>query len=1176
MTSGGLLQRDTVLDIRLLGPIGAERDGEPVSLGGPRQRAVLARLALTPGRVVTVDRLVEDVWAGDPPATAVNTLQSYVSLLRRALGDPQLLRREGPGYMLAVDRQLLDVARFEDRVTAARTELGSDPGSALGHLEAGLGEWRGPVLADVADEDWARSAATRWNELRMEALEARFDALLALGRHGEAVAELEHIVEENPLREGFARRLMIALYRNGRQADALRVFRETRTLLADELGLDPTPALVELQARILNHDPELAAPASPWTPPINVAAVAEPVETPSAEPETSPVPLPGAVVRAASSAFVGRDRQLAQLHRIWDEITTGGTHAVLLQGEAGAGKSRLGARFAQEAHGRGAIVMWGRATAEVLVPFEPMVEAVRSIMRTVSPEARRRVATQRGLLALLLPELEQIVPEAHLERPDPSVERYLLFETMADLLRTESAEHPFLLVLDDLQWADVPSLTMIDHVLRHEHPGRLMVVATVRVPHEEPTPDLDRWAADLARDGLLTRITLDGLPTDNVAELLRINGFDDSPAADLRAATGGNAFFLTELIQHTEGALTGELPESIRAMIGLRLDRLDPVAARVLNLVVVAGQSATLPILVAATGLEGDQLLDATDAAIAAGLLVEDGAGRLAVPHALIGQAISARLGRTRRSDLHRRVANAIEQASEPKSSPSMLAHHLIEAGSLVERESRVAAGLIAGRHSLEIGAYEDAATWIERVSALITDQIGADDRAELALLRCDVARALGDRSEAIAAVRSAAVWARSTGDPMQLARVAEGWMMSLSGVGFDIGEPADPELVDLMERAIAELPDDQRRYQVRIRSMLTSVLVPDPDPTRRLRLAAEALAIAEADGASELIASAHLARRLALSRRDDLDERTEISLTAVREAESTPNVQLTLTTMLFALSDLLELGRMEEHLAMLDTFQTKATDLHLPLFDVYAQFIAASHELSAGRYAEARRLADSALAAGIRSHGRNAEVIHAGILYRLSLDTGHLAELLPEIRRRVAAHPRLRLWQIALVRTLTEAEDEEEAGKLLAELVDVDGLHLRDNQMFFPSLCALADVAYMLGDRERAEILYRALMPYHRRLAIVGLAGMSMGPVSRYAGRAAHAAGHLEEAEELLREAIGTCVDLGLRPNEALARSNLAALLRELDRPGDSAEADVEEATARSIAEAIGLALPG
>ncbi len=745
MTTGGVqLERETVLDIRLLGPISAERDGEPVSLGGPRQRAVLARLALTPGRVVTVDRLVDDVWAGDPPATAVNTLQSYVSLLRRALGDPQLLRREGPGYLLAVDRRLLDAARFEDRVSAARSDLAGDPGAALAHLEAGLAEWHGPVLADVADEDWARSAATRWNELRMEALETRFDALLALGRHGEAVAELEHTVEEHPLREGFARRLMIALYRNGRQADALRVFRQTRALLADELGLDPTPELVELQARILNHDPELAAPASPWTPPVSVAATVAPAVERGAEPGPSPVPLPAAIVRTGTGAFVGRDGQLAELHRIWKDITQGGTHIALLQGEAGAGKSRLGARFAQEAHSLGAIVMWGRATAEVLVPFEPMVEAVRSVLRTVSPEARRRVATQRGLLALLLPELEQLVPEARLERPDPSVERYLLFETMAELVRTESAEHPFLIVLDDLQWADVPSLSMIDHVLRHEHPGRLMVVATVRVPHDAPLPELDRWAAGLARDGLLTRLAVDGLPTDNVAELLRINGRDERAAADLRAATGGNAFFLTELIQHTDGAIDGELPESIRAMIGLRLDRLDPIAVRVLNLVVVAGQSATLPILVAATGLDGDQLLDATDAAIAAGLLVEDGAGRLAMPHALIGQAISARLGRTRRSDLHRRVADAIEQASEPKSSPSMLAHHLIEAGSLVERESRVAAGLVAGRHSLDIGAYEDAAAWVERVTALVTDQIGADDRAELALLRCDVARARG------------------------------------------------------------------------------------------------------------------------------------------------------------------------------------------------------------------------------------------------------------------------------------------------------------------------------------------------------------------------------------------------------------------------------------------------
>ena len=147
-------------------------------------------------------------------------------------------------------------------------------------------------------------------------------------------------------------------------------------------------------------------------------------------------------------------------------------------------------------------MLWGRATAEAIVPFEPMVEAVRSILRTVSPEARDRVAAERGLLVLLLPELEQIVPEARAERPDPSVERYLLYEMVSELLRTESAVHPMLVVLDDLHWADAPSLRMIEHVLRHEHAGRVMVVATARAPADEPTPDLDRVVAGLVRDGL--------------------------------------------------------------------------------------------------------------------------------------------------------------------------------------------------------------------------------------------------------------------------------------------------------------------------------------------------------------------------------------------------------------------------------------------------------------------------------------------------------------------------------------------------------------------------------------------------------------------------------------------------------------------------------------------------
>ncbi|MET0146892.1 MAG: BTAD domain-containing putative transcriptional regulator [Ilumatobacteraceae bacterium] len=1159
----------------------AERDGEAVSLGGPRQRAVLARLALVSGQVVTVDRLVDDVWAGDPPVTAVNTLQSYVSLLRRALGDAQLLRREGPGYVLVIERGVLDAARFEDRVADARASLATDPQTALTHLEAGLAEWHGPVLADVADEEWARPAAVRWDELRLEALEARFDALLALGRHGEAVGELERTVDEYPLREAFARRLMVALYRSGRQADALRVFSKTRSVLADELGLDPTPELADLQTAILNHDPELAAPAStiPNLAPrpddvrgfatIPAAGAGQPAPT---GPQASPVAMPGPAARAATGTFVGREKQLEVLRARWTSSTAGDSHLTLLVGEAGAGKSRLAARFATEVHDDGAIVLWGRATAEAIVPYEPMVEAVRTVLRTVSPEARRRIAAERGILQLLLPELEQLVPEARFERPDPSVERYLLFETVAELLRAESSRHPMLIVLDDLHWADAPSLKMIEHVLRHELPGQVMVLATVRFPADDPTPELDRVVAGLSRDGLLTRLPVDGLAEGSVAELLRASGRDEASAGELRTATGGNAFFLTELIRHTNGEIGVDLPESIRAMIGLRLDRLDPVVVQVLNLAAVAGPAATLPVLGAASGLDGDQLLDATDVAVAAGLLVEDGAGRIGMPHALIGQAIRARLGRTRRLDLHRRVANAIAQASERQSSPAMLAHHLLEAGSLVDREARVSAGLVAARHSLDIGAYEDAGAWLDRVEALITDQIEPRERAEVALLRCHTEVALGDRTAAIAAARQAAEWGRLTGDAMLLARAAEGWMMSLSGVGFDIGRPPDAELVDLMEQAIATLGPQDRRYQVRIRSMLASVLVPDPDSSRRLELAAEALDIAIADGDPEMRASALLARRLALWQLDNLEERTEAVLAAVTDAHRSGNVQLELTAMLFALTDLLELGRLDEHMAMLADFKRRAGALHIALFEVYATFMEASHALSAGEYHRAERLAEAALAAGIRSHGVNAEVSYAGIWYRLALDLGRLPSTIPETERMLTVSPRLRMWQIALVRALVAAQRFDDAKAVLADLVGPDGVHMRDNQMFLPSTCTLAEVALAVGDRERAQVVRDALEPYATRMAVSGLAGIAIGPVSGYIGLAAHATGDLDGAERLLRDSIAVSARFGMRAHEARFRHALAAVVRQRAANGDAATADEEDHLAAAIAADIGL----
>ncbi len=1164
------------LDIRLLGPITAELGGEPVSLGGPRQRAVLARLALVAGHIVTVDRLVDDVWPGGPPTTAVNTLQSYVSLLRRALGDANTLRREGPGYLLAVDREALDVTRFEDRVAEGRRLGPGEEGLRL--LDAALAEWRGPVMADLVDEEWARSAAVRWEELRMSALEARYDALLTLGRHAEAVVELERTTEEHPLREGFARRLMIALYRCDRQADALRVFSRTRSVLAEELGLDPSPALVELQTAILTHDPNLKqrGPTAPPFPTSSAAAqaAAEPELVAASAPPASPVPLPGPVVRAAKTAFVGRQAHLGTLHRLWSEAVGGDRHLALLTGEAGAGKSRLAARFASDVHSMGGIVLWGRATQDAVVPFEPMVEALRTALRTVSSEAAARIAQDRGILVLLLPELDHLVPGVRPERPDPSVERYLLFETVAELLHGESREHPLLIVLDDVQWADAPSLKMIEHVIRHELTSRTMVVMTVRSPADDPAPELDRVAATLARDGLLTRISVDALGTGEVGTLLELHGHEAIGAAELRAATGGNAFFLTELIRNADGEPGADLPDSVRDMLGVRLDRLDPVVMQVLNLTAVAGQAATLPVLVAASGLDGDRLLDATDHAVSAGLLVEDGAGRLAMPHALIGQVIDERLGRTRRLDLHRRLGEALEQDSEPNSSPARHAHHLMAAGGLIDRHRRIAAGLAAGQHSLSIAAYEDAATWVRRAGELVVAETEIGDQVAVKLLESEVARAIGDGASAMAAAKEAAALARIGEDASLVAGAAETWVMSLSGVGFDIGRPADPELVELMELAIATLPESDRRYQVRMRSMLSSVLVASRDAARRQELATEALAIATADGSPELLASAHLAQRLALWQLDRLEERADVAMSAVREADRTSNVQLQLTAKLFALVDLLELGRIEEHLAILQDFRQQAEDAHLALFEVYGMFLEVSRLVSVGRYDDAQKLADEARVAGLRSHGENAEVAYAGFAYRIALDRGRLTDLLPDIERLVAIRP-LRTWQISRLRILVELPDRRsDAEELLAEFVDADGVRIGHNQMFLPAVAALVEVAYALDDAPRARALMEALAPYLGRVAVAGLAGFAVGPVSGYLGLSALTAGEHDAAVRFLRQAIDESFAQGTRPFEARARRDLAAALRARGGPGDAGEAARQAAEARDIAADIGLTL--
>ena len=249
------------VDLLVLGPVEVRNQGEPMSIGGPKQRSILALLVAEAGHPVSVDRIIDDVYGDDAPEGARRSAQTLVSMIRRELGD--IVKQAGGGYVLEVEAEAIDAVRFENQVRSALPMVETDPESAATTLRDALALWRGHPYADIDSRAVLEPEITRLRELRLTALEARIDADLALGRHRELTGELEALTVEHPLREKFRAEHMLALYRSGRQTEALRGFERTRSYLADEIGISPSKELADLEQRVLEQDPDLDLPAAP-------------------------------------------------------------------------------------------------------------------------------------------------------------------------------------------------------------------------------------------------------------------------------------------------------------------------------------------------------------------------------------------------------------------------------------------------------------------------------------------------------------------------------------------------------------------------------------------------------------------------------------------------------------------------------------------------------------------------------------------------------------------------------------------------------------------------------------------------------------------------------------------------------------------------------------------------
>jgi DNA-binding SARP family transcriptional activator len=437
------------MDYRILGPLEVFDGERQLSLGGARQRAVLALLLLHENEAITRDVLVDELWGEDPPPTAVKVLQNCISALRKELpAGTETLRTLGGAYELRVAPDELDRDRFERRLADGRAALAAgDNAEAAEQLRGALSLWRGSPLSEFSYERFAQDEITRLDELHVGAVEDRIEADLALGLHGELVPELETLVTRNPLRERLRGQLMLALYRAGRQAEALEAYRSARRTLMAELGIEPGRALHELERAILAQDPTLEA--------------AQLLHTTRVSPAGAP---PG---RLAASPLVGRDEELALLEAGVDDALAGRGRLFVVVGDAGTGKTRLADEVASLAKQRGARILWGRGWSGGGAPaYWPWTQAMRDAGRS-------------------LPE-----PASGDERA-----RFEFFETVTETLRAEAANQPLLVVFDDLEAADDDSLLLLEFVASELPEMAALVLAVGR----DDTPGLDKLCRHATR-----------------------------------------------------------------------------------------------------------------------------------------------------------------------------------------------------------------------------------------------------------------------------------------------------------------------------------------------------------------------------------------------------------------------------------------------------------------------------------------------------------------------------------------------------------------------------------------------------------------------------------------------------------------------------------------------------
>ena len=893
-------------------------------------------------------------------------------------------------------------------------------------------------------------------------------------------------------------------------------------------------------------------------------------------------------VNRPSDVFVGRQRELAELQAGLTEAAAGRGGLFLLVGEPGIGKTRLADEFCAHAEAEGALTFWGRCWEGGGAPaYWPWVQVVRSYLRQRDPAL---LADELGAGAA---HIAQIVPELRAEISEPpraaTIEaehvRFGLFDAMSAFLRAAATPQPLVLVLDDLQAADRPSLLLLQFMVAELRESRLLVIGSYRDADARRDPDVGALLGGLARHG--NRVPLRGLSEEQVADVITRAG-SGSPAPSLARAihqvTAGNPFFVDEVVRllRAEGRLERPfspreslgIPEGVRDTIGQRLALLSDEANQVLAVAAVVGRDFDARVVERTAGLAADDVLRALDEAVAAEIIVEEllAMRRYSFCHGLVRETLHDALPAGRRARLHHDVGEALEELHSEHAVEHVaeMAHHFFEAAAVGGAARALELSARAGDQASEMLAYEDARGHYERAlqSMGLAGVSDSRRRCELLLRLAESAWRAGDSGAARATFQEAAGIGRSLRAPDLLARAAIGYSRGLGGFLHVVR--ADQTIIALLEEALAALDDRDTALRARLMARLAVELYYTDDVDRRVALSMEAIEMARRVGDPGSLLVALYSRHWAACGPETLDERLANATEMIKLAREIGDQEMTFLGHHVHLNCLLELCDIQPVDKELQAMIELADEVRQPFYRWRTTCLSAMRAILDARFEDAERLADEAFEIGRGSDLEIATVVREGAqLFALRFGQGRLTEIEAPVLEFTRRYPWIQAWRLPLL--YSELGREPEAREELERQAVNDFRDFPRDGLWITRIAALAHACALVGDSRRAQQLYELLLPYADR-NVSTIADQSYGPVATRLGMLAATMERWDEAEGHFDSARNLCRALGAPTFTALNLSEHARMLLARGRPGDGERAAVLLTEAEGICRERGI----